>query len=138
VTEELLIDFIEENRFKGRGESFGWTGDDLKVYLHWAARFNYLFVSIEDNKFTGVAIMYPMSNIYDGDDDKLFDFGNRNETETDDLCIMDFISTTEKSKKDLVSKLKSRYPNWKAQNKWALRFGEVKKISNRYINLLNN
>jgi hypothetical protein len=79
-----------------------------------------------------------MSNIYAGDDDKLFDFGNRNETETDDLCIMDFISTTEKSKKDLVSKLKSRYPNWKAQNKWALRFGEVKKISNRYINLLNN
>jgi hypothetical protein len=138
VTEEALIAFIEDNRFKGRGKSFGWTGDDLKVYLHWAARFNYLFVSIEDNKFTGVAIMYPLSNTYDGDDDKLFDFMEKNESDTDDLCIMDFISTTEKSKKDLVSKLKLRYPNWKDQNKWSLRFGEAKKISNRYINLLNN
>lgn len=138
MTEEALIAFIEDNRFKGRGESFGWTGDNLKVYLHWAARFNYLFVSIEDNKFTGVAIMYPLSNSYDGDDDKLFDFMEKNESDTDDLCIMDFISTTEKSKKDLVSKLKSRYPNWKDQNKWALRFGEARKISNRYINLLNN
>jgi hypothetical protein len=138
MTEDVLIAFIEENRHKGRGQSFGWNGDELKMYLHWAARFNYLFVSIEDNKFTGVAIMYPLSKRFDSEADALYDFNNKLETNEDDLCIMDFVSTTEKSKKDLVSKLKNRYPNWKAQNKWALRFGEVKKISNRYINLLNN
>ena len=138
MTEELLIDFIEENRFKGRGESFGWDADSLKLYLHWAARFNYLFVSIEDNKFTGVAIMYPLSNDFNGDSDKLYDFSDRQESQLDDLCIMDFVSTTEKSKKDLVSKLKNRYPNWEAQNKWALRFGNPRKITNKYINLLNN
>lgn len=138
MTIDILINFIEENRFKGRGESFGWSKDDLQLYLHWAARFNYLFVSIDDNKFTGVAIMYPLSNSFNGDGDKLYDFENKQESESDDLCIMDFISTTEKSKKDLVSKLKSRYPNWEAQNKWALRFGSPRKITNKYINLLNN
>ena len=138
MTEDILIAFIEENRHKGRGQSFGWSGDELKMYLHWAARFNYLFVSLEDNKFTGVAIMYPLSKRFDSEADALYDFNNKLETNEDDLCIMDFVSTTEKSKKDLVSKLKKRYPNWESQNKWALRFGEVKKISNRYINLLNN
>lgn len=138
MTIDSLISFIEQNRFKGRGESFGWSNDDLKLYLHWAAKFNYLFVCIEDNQFTGVAIMYPLSNRFNGEADRLYDFENREESDSDDLCIMDFISTTEKSKKDLVSKLKSRYPNWTAQNKWALRFGNPRKISNRYINLLNN
>jgi len=133
-----LISFIEENRFKGRGESFGWSGGELQLYLQWADKFNFLFVSVEDDKFTGVAIMYPLCTSFCGDGDKLYDFSNTEETEHDDLCIMDFISITDKAKKDLVSQLKTRYPNWEAQNKWALRFGSPRKITNKYINLLNN
>lgn len=133
-----LISFIEQNRCKGRGASFGFEGNQLQVYIQWADKFNFLFVSFEDNKFTGVAVMYPLSTSFNGNPDELFDFSNPEETDKNDLCIMDFISINDKAKKDLVNQLKERYPNWEAQNKWALRFGVPRKITNKYINLLNN
>lgn len=133
-----LTSFIDANRYKGRGEAFGWTDDELITYLHWADTFQYLFVESDENGFTGVAIMYPLSTSFNGNPDELYNFSNPQETEQNDLCIMDFISINNKAKKDLVNQLKERYPNWEAQNKWALRFGVPRKITNKYINLLNN
>lgn len=133
-----LIVFIEKNRFNGRGASFGFDGNMLRMYIEWADLMNYLFFTIEDNNFTGVAIIYPLANKFSGDAEEFFDFKLRDNLPESDLCIMDFISTTDYSKKTLVEQAKDCYPNWKDQDKWSLRFGHPVKITNRYINLFNN
>ena len=136
-----LISYIKANRNKGRGEAFGWTDDELVTYIHWADTFNYLFVESNENGFAGVAVMYPVAKLTDGEPQELMTFKANipvSEEGTADLCVMDFIATTPEAKKNLVIQLQDRYPNWESQEKLALRFGVVKKLSNKYINLLNN
>ena len=134
-----LISYIKTNRNKGRGEAFGWTDDELTTYLHWADTFNYLFVESDENGFTGVAVMYPVAKPLADEEPELMTFKANiplSEEDTAALCIMDFVASTPEAKKSLVTQLKDRYPNWEKQEKLALRFGVVKKLSNKYINLL--
>jgi hypothetical protein len=134
-----LIFYIKTNRNKGRGEAFGWTDDELTTYLHWADTFQYLFVESDENGFTGVAVMYPVAKPLADEEPELMTFKANiplSEEDTAALCIMDFVASTPKAKKSLVTQLKDRYPNWEKQGKLALRFGVVKKLSNKYINLL--
>lgn len=134
-----LISYIKANRYKGRGEAFGWTDDELVAYIHWADTFNYLFVESDENGFTGVAVMYPISKKTEQEHEDLLTFKDiipASSEQDNDLCVMDFIATTTEAKKSLVIQLQERYPNWKSQEKLALRFGIIKKLSNKYINLL--
>ena len=136
-----LISYIKANRNKGRGEAFGWTDDELVTYIHWADTFNYLFVESNENGFTGIAVMYPVAKRDEQKHEDLLTFKDiipATAEESNDLCVMDFIATTPEAKKNLVIRLQDRYPNWESQEKLALRFGVVKKLSNKYINLLNN
>jgi len=134
-----LISYIKANRNKGRGEAFGWTDDELIAYIHWADTFNYLFVESDENGFTGVAVMYPVAKKDEQKHEDLLTFKDiipATAEKSNDLCVMDFIATTLEAKKSLVTQLKDRYPNWESQEKLALRFGIIKKLSNKYINLL--
>jgi hypothetical protein len=135
-----LTNFIKANRDKGRGEAFAWDDDELQVYIHWADTFQYLFVELDENGFAGVAVMYPVAKRQEQTADNLMTFKDIipvSGEKFNDLCVMDFIATTPEAKKSLVIQLKERYPNWQNQDKWALRFGNIKKLSNNYINLLN-
>ena len=130
-----LISFIESNRFKGRGECFGF-GDTLEAYLVWSFKFNYLFVASDENGIIGIGVAYPIENKFCGDKEQMFSFRNpvKSEEESDkDICIMDFISTNENSGKQLFNKFKTRYPNWENQNIYACRFDAIKKITTKYI-----
>ena len=134
-----LTSFINANRYKGRGEAFGWTDDELVAYIHWADTFNYLFVESDENGFTGVAVMYPIAKPLADEEPELMTFKANiplSKEGTAALCIMDFVASTPEAKKSLVTQLQERYPNWEKQEKLALRFGVVKKLSNKYINLL--
>ena len=134
-----LISYIKANRNKGRGEAFGWTDDELVAYIHWADTFNYLFVESDENGFTGVAVMYPITKKSEQEHEDLLTFKDiipASAEQSNDLCVMDFIATTQEAKKSLVNQLKERYPNLGNQEIWAFRFGVVKKLSNKYINLL--
>jgi len=134
-----LISYIKANRNKGRGEAFGWTDDELVAYIHWADTFNYLFVESDENGFTGVAVMYPVAKKDKQKHEDLLTFNDiipASAEKSNDLCVMDFIATTQEAKKSLVIQLQERYPNWESQEKLALRFGIIKKLSNKYINLL--
>lgn len=134
-----LIDYIKTNRNKGRGEAFGWSDDELVAYIHWADAFNYLFVESDENGFTGVAVMYPIAKKEKQEHSDLLTFKDiipASAEQNNDLCVMDFIATTPEAKKNLVIQLQDRYPNWEGQEKLALRFGVIKKLSNKYIKLL--
>ena len=134
-----LISYIKANRNKGRGEAFGWTDDELVAYIHWADTFNYLFVESDENGFTGVAVMYPITKKSEQEHEDLLTFKDiipASAEQSNDLCVMDFIATTQEAKKSLVNQLKERYTNLGNQEIWAFRFGVVKKLSNKYINLL--
>lgn len=134
-----LIEYIKANRNKGRGEAFGWSDDELITYIHWADAFQYLFIESNENGFTGVAVVYPIAKPSEGEVQELMTFKAnipRSEESTADLCIMDFVASDPESKKSLVNQLKDRYPNWESQEKLAFRFGKVRKLSNKYINLL--
>lgn len=134
-----LTSFIKTNRNKGRGEAFGWDDIELQTYIHWADTFRYLFVELDENGFTGVAVMYPIAKRKEQSADDLMTFKDIipvSEENSSDLCVMDFVAINQEAKKSLVNQLKKRYPKWESQDKWALRFGNIKKLSNNYIKLL--
>lgn len=132
-----LKDFIREHRTHGRGETFGFDDITTETYLKWAFTQDYLFISTKDNKITGVGIVYPVKDT--SSDEALTTFNYkipRDKEHLYALCIMDMISLDSESTKNLVKDFKLRYPHWQYCKKWALRFGNLKEITNRYINLL--
>jgi hypothetical protein len=135
-----VVSFIKENRHKGRREAFGFEGDTLKMYLTWAFSFEYLFLVFDNNEIVGVGVAYPLKRPFNGDKFTLFVFNDivpKTEEHKHELCIMDWVATTDEARNTLVKNFKKRYPNWENQKKWGLQFEEVKEISNKYINLLN-
>ena len=130
--------FVSTHRSKGRGEAFGFDEITTDVYLKWAFTHDHLFVSTIDNEVTGVGIAYPIK-ASNRDEESLFTFNNkipRDEEHKYDLCIMDIISVDSESTKNLVKEFKLRYPHWDNCKKWALRYGNLKEITNNYINLI--
>lgn len=135
-----VIDFINTNKTKGRREAFGFGGNELKMYLTWAFSFNYLFVVFDKCEIVGVGVAYPLKRPFNGDKFTLFVFNEivpKSEEHMHELCIMDWVATTDTARKTLVKNFQKRYPNWENQKKWGLQFGEAKEINNKYINLLN-
>lgn len=140
MLQQKIIDFINANKTKGRREAFGFEGDTLKMYLTWAFSFNYLFLVFDNNEIVGVGVAYPLKRPFNGDKFTLFVFNEivaKEEEHKHELCIMDWVATTEEGRKTLVENFKKRYPYWENQKKWGLQFEEPKQISNKYINLLN-
>lgn len=135
-----VIDFINANKTKGRREAFGFDGDTLKMYLTWAFSFNYLFLVFNNNEIVGVGVAYPLKTPFNGEKFTLFVFNDivpKEEEHNHELCIMDWVATTEEARKTLVENFKKRYPNWENQKKWGLQFEDTKEITNKYINLLH-
>lgn len=134
-----LKSFIELHRSSGRGEAFGFDDSTTESYLKWAFINDYLFVTHESDKITGVGIAYPFNyDSYESNGEQFSFKGTplRSEEHKHDLCIMDIAATNDTATKSLVLKFKKRYPHWHLVKKWGLRFGESKEISNKYINLL--
>lgn len=137
-----LKDFIIANRHKGGSkEAFAFDGEDLAVYLTWAFSFDYLFVVSSENGISGVGVAYPLITPYKGDEETLFSFRNvvpRANENHKELCIMDIATNSPEARRSLVSKFKKRFPNWEQQKKWSLQSGEVREITNKHLNFLNN
>jgi hypothetical protein len=133
-----LKSFVAQHRNKGRGEAFGFDDITTEVYLRWAFTKDYLLISTGEDGVNGVAIVYPIKYSFD-DPESMFCFSEAIPKEQEhlyDLCIMDMVSTGTNSTKKLVNKFKLRYPHWSVRRKWALRFGNPKLITNKYIELL--
>lgn len=134
-----LKSFVNTHRSKGRGEAFGFDDITTETYLKWAFTHDYLIVAFAGEEIKGVGIVYPIN--YKGDEESLFTFNNKipkDKEHLHDLCIMDIISLDTEAANSLVKQFKTRYPHWSTCKKWALRFGELKEITNQYINLYNN
>jgi hypothetical protein len=134
-----LTSFIDANRYKGRREAFGFEGFELKTYLLWAFSFDYLFVVSDESGINGVGVAYPLAKSYDGNQETLFSFAKpveKSKESQHELCIMDWVANSRTARKTLVQQFKTRFPFWESQKKWGLQFGEVKELSNKYINLL--
>jgi len=132
-----LKSFVQTHRSKGRGEAFGFDDITTETYLKWAFSHDYLIVAFNGEEIRGVGIVYPVKDT--SSDDALTTFNykiSRDKEHLYALCIMDMISLDSESTKSLVKQFKLRYPHWNASKKWALRFGELKEITNQYINLL--
>ena len=130
-----LTSFIDANRNRGRREAFGIK--DTKNYLRWAFMHDYLFVSYDEDRITGVGVAYPIKKPYTGNEEELNpSVGVNSQDESNqDICIMDLCAVNSKSRISLVWRFKQRYPNWEKQRKWAVRLDNVVEISNKYINL---
>jgi hypothetical protein len=132
-----LKSFVSQHRSKGRGEAFGFDDITTETYLKWAFSHDYLIVSLKGEEINGIGIVYPIH--FNGTEESMFTFNNKIPREKEymhDLCIMDMISLNKESTDNLVKQFKTRYPHWNTCKKWALRFGELKEITNQYINLL--
>ena len=134
-----LKSFVQTHRNKGRGEAFGFDDNTTETYLKWAFMHDYLFISHDSKRITGIGIAYPFDHDSYENSGEQFSFKNaplKSEEHKHDLCIMDIATDSEEATKSLVLSFKKRYPHWHLVKKWGLRFGESKEISNQYINLL--
>ena len=108
-TEEIA--FITANKNIGRRDYFGWKQENLPIYLKWASTFNYLFKVTEDNKITGIGVAYPISRDCKCMED-LYMFGNivkPEEESVKSLFVLDWLAVTPNSRKELVTKFKSKF-----------------------------
>lgn len=129
--------FIDKHRSKGRGEAFGFDDTTTDTYIKWAFTQDYLFIGTKDDQISAIGIAYPIRST--NDEEGLFTFNNKIPKDKEhlyELCIMDIISLDSESTKNIVKDFKLRYPHWDCCKKWALRFGDLKEITNQYINTL--
>lgn len=129
--------FVQTHRSKGRGEAFGFDDITTETYLKWAFSHDYLIIATKDGEITGVGIVYPVKDASSDEAITTFNYKiPRDKEHLYALCIMDMISLNSESTKSLVGDFKLRYQHWDSCKKWALRFGNLKEITNQYINLL--
>jgi hypothetical protein len=132
-----ILEFVINNRDKGRSGSFEFADNVLASYIAWAFRMDYLITTHKDGKLTGVLIAAPLNKGFSPEQDKLFSFDRQipiGEEKNHPLGILDFICTDPDSRKEMIEKLLLRFDNFVNQDKWAMRFGEVVKLPNRYFN----
>lgn len=132
-----IQDFIIEGRESSKRPCFGFTGEHLSSYIDWAFSRDYLILSSDENGINGVAVAYPLPEAFDGEMVKLLPFDIEIKEESDkDLCVLDWFATSTKARISLVHQFQKRYQNWENQNKFGMQNGVIKKLSNKYINLL--
>lgn len=133
------IAFIVANRDTCKRDCFGFSDDELRGYLRWSAYFGYLFEVWEGLKLTGLGVAYPLKNNTPTEEDllKFSDIVDFRQEGLHTLCIMDWMATTDKARKRLVTEFKMRFPNWENQKKIGMQNGRLRELPNKYINLLN-
>jgi hypothetical protein len=132
-----ILEFVLSNRRKGRSESFEFPDHLLAGYIAWAFRMDYLITTHKGSKLTGVLITAPLNKGFNPEQDKLFSFDRQipiGEEKNHPLGILDFICTDKNCHKEMIEKLLLRFDNFVNQEKWAMRFGKVVKLPNRYFN----
>jgi hypothetical protein len=129
----LICEFIKFNCFKGRQKAFNFTDEALEEYINWAFNNNYLFAISENEKITAVLVVYPLEKEPQKILDLLPSDGNKKEN---NICLMDFIANTKISRQKMTQLFMKTHPNWKNQNKWAIRNDKIVSLSNQYIELV--
>ena len=136
-----ILEFVVTHRDKGRSGAFEFDDNILASYIAWSFRMDYLITTHKDGELTGVLIAAPLNKGFSPDQDKLFSFDRQipiGEEKDHPVGILDFICVDSESRKVLVEKLVSRFDNFLHQEKWAMRFGNVVKLPNRYFNHFYN
>jgi hypothetical protein len=131
--------FIKANRKKGRREAFGLAVQNDDTYLTWAFAFDYLFVVKDKDAVKGCGVAYPLPQPYTGSVSSLYSFGTpvpRDQEESKQLCIMDWVAVDAESRRSLVKQFKARFPSWQKQRKLGIQFDDVRELSNKYLNYL--
>lgn len=131
-----ILDFIVTHRNKGRSGSFDFSDEMLVKYIVWAFQRDYLFLTYEDGRIASLMIAAPLNKGFNPDQDKIFSFDRFipiNEEKDYPLGILDFICIKESARKQIIEKLLLRFDNFVYQEKWAMRFGEVVKLPNKYF-----
>ncbi len=132
-----ILEFVVTHRDKGRSGSFEFDDNVLASYIAWAFRMDYLITTHTGGKLTGVLIAAPLNKGFSPDQDKLFSFDRQiaiKDEKDHPLGILDFICIDPNCHKEIIEKLLSRFDNFVHQEKWAMRFGNVVKLPNRYFN----
>ena len=133
-----LVTFIRQTHEHKEGTAFPWADDSLGHYLSWAMSKDYLFVAQDVGEPTGVSVVYPLPNAYDGKFTQVLPFDEdvpKAEEASKDLVIMDSIFKNDAARQTLTTQFMERYPNWKEQRKFATRKGVVSLLENRYFEL---
>lgn len=132
-----ILEFVINNKDKGRSGSFDFPNNILASYIVWAFQRDYLITHFEDGKLTSVLIAAPLNKDFNPEQDKLFSFDRQipiNEEKHYPLGILDFICIKETARKPIIEKLITRFDYMLFQDKWAMRFGKPVKLPNAYFN----
>jgi len=130
-----ILEFVVTHR--GREGCFDFPDNLLAGYIVWAFRMDYLFVTHKDGKLTSVAIGAPLNKGFDPEKDNIICFDRQisiQDEKDHPIGILDYICIDPESHKEIVVKAVSRFSNFLHQDKWAMRFGKVSKLENRYFN----
>lgn len=133
-----LVTFIRQTHEHKQGTAFPWADDSLGQYLSWAMSRDYLFVTQDNDEPTGISVVYPLADPYDGKFSQVLPYDKevpKSEESTKDLVIMDSIFRNDEARKVITAQFMERYPNWKEQRKFATRKGVVSLLNNRYFEL---
>jgi hypothetical protein len=134
-----VLEFVVKNRDKGRSGSFDFPDNMLAGYIVWAFRMDYLFTTYKDGKLTSVAVAAPLNKNFDPERDKFISFDRQisiMDEREHPIGILDYICTDSGSHKEMIEKGVSRFDNFLHKDKWAMRFGNIIKLPNRYFNHL--
>lgn len=132
-----ILEFIITHRNKGRSGSFDFPDEILVSYVAWAFQRDYLTITHDGTRITSVIVAAPLNKDFNPEQDKLFSFDRVipiNEEKDYPLGILDFICIDKSVHKEIINKLLTRFENFENQEKWAMRFGNTVKLSNKYFN----
>ena len=128
-----IVEFIKKNCFKGRQKSFNFTNEAIEEYINWAFCNNYLLALAENDKLMSVLVVYPIQK----NPEQIIDLlPSDNDKSENNICLMDFIANSKTSRQKMTKLFMKTYPNWKNQNKWAIRNDKIVSLNNKYIELV--
>lgn len=136
-----ILEFIIKHRNKGRSGSFDFPNEILAKYIVWAFQRDYITLTYDKNGITSLIIVAPLDEKFNPDKDRLFAFDRFipiSEEKKHPLGILDFICIDNTVHRSIIDKLLSRFENFLNQEKWAMRFGKVVKLPNKYFNHFYN
>jgi hypothetical protein len=133
-----IISLIKTTHTETKKQAFPWTDEGLAQYLAWSFSKDYLFIDSDESGLTGVLVCYVLPNESNGSIQSLLPSDIKvikADEDVKDIVIMDCIFKTSIARKTITNKFMKRFPNWKAQKKWAMRKTIPTVLNNRYIEL---
>jgi hypothetical protein len=133
-----IISLIKTTHTETKNKAFPWTDEGLTQYLAWAFSKDYLFIDSDESGLTGVLVCYVLPIESNGSIQSLLPSDikvSKADEDVKEIVIMDGIFKTSIARKTITNKFMKRFPNWKAQKKWAMRKTIPTVLNNRYIEL---